>query len=33
MEDKDTLYQHPWVILKLEYELYGLAAPIVKSMV
>lgn len=33
MDDKTTFYQYPWVILKLEHELYGVAAPYVQTMV
>ena len=33
MDDTTTFYQYPWVILKLEHELYGIAAPYVQTMV
>ncbi len=33
MAEKETFYQHPWVILKLERELYGIATPYVQTMV
>lgn len=33
MEDTTTFYQYPWVISKLEHELYGLPAPYVQTMI
>lgn len=33
MTDAASCYQHPWVILKLEHELYGIATPYVQTMV
>jgi chemotaxis signal transduction protein len=33
MDVNTSFYQHPWVILKLEHELYGIAAPHVQTMV
>lgn len=33
MDAENTFYQYPWVILKLNHELYGIAAPYVQTMV